>query len=101
MEYSVKPILNVSLDDLSLSIRSRNCLKTIGINSVEDLVVLKEDDLLLVKNMGKKSLNEIKESIGKHGLALGMKRESLVNTYTSEMEKETNSRGAERPHFLG
>ena len=69
-----------SLENLQLSVRARNCLRTLNIDSVEKLVLLRGEDILKVKNMGKKSLNEIKEALEKHGLALGMKPGTLFET---------------------
>jgi hypothetical protein len=65
--------VNLTLDDLQLSVRSSNCLKTLKISSIEELVLLTEQELLQVKSLGKISLDEIKEALEKHGLSLGFK----------------------------
>jgi DNA-directed RNA polymerase subunit alpha len=62
-----------SVDDLELSVRSSNCLKTANIRTVSDLVQKTESELLKTKNFGKKSLNEITTILGKMGLCLGMR----------------------------
>ena len=62
-----------SVDELELSVRASNCLKTASIRSIADLVQRSEAELLKTKNFGKKSLNEIKTILGEMGLALGMR----------------------------
>jgi DNA-directed RNA polymerase subunit alpha len=56
-------ILDTTIEELELSVRSSNCLKRAGINTVEELVDKTEDDLMKVRNLGKKSLKEIKEKL--------------------------------------
>ena len=65
--------LNRSVEELELSVRSYNCLKNANIQTIGDLVVRSEADMLKTKNFGRKSLNEIKEILGAMGLALGMR----------------------------
>jgi DNA-directed RNA polymerase subunit alpha len=62
-----------NVDELELSVRASNCLKTANIRSIADLVQKSESELLKTKNFGKKSLNEIKTILGEMGLALGMR----------------------------
>jgi DNA-directed RNA polymerase subunit alpha len=62
-----------NVDELELSVRASNCLKTANIRSIADLVQKTESELLKTKNFGKKSLNEIKTILGEMGLALGMR----------------------------
>src|SRR5262245_43325874 len=62
-----------SVDELELSVRASNCLKTANIRSIADLVQRTESALLKTKNFGKKSLNEIKTILGEMGLSLGMR----------------------------
>jgi DNA-directed RNA polymerase subunit alpha len=57
---------------LELSVRSANCLESAGINTIGDLVRMKESDLLKTKNFGRKSLNEIREILAEMNLTLGM-----------------------------
>jgi len=62
-----------NVDELELSVRASNCLKTANIRTIADLVQKSETDLLKTKNFGKKSLNEIKTILGEMGLSLGMR----------------------------
>ena len=50
----------MSIDDLDLSVRSNNCLRRAGINTVEELIQKTEADMIKVRNLGSKSLEEIK-----------------------------------------
>jgi DNA-directed RNA polymerase subunit alpha len=80
-EPGVEPIVRTdlnehlfrSVDELELSVRASNCLKTANIRSIADLVQRTESELLKTKNFGKKSLNEIKTILGEMGLSLGMR----------------------------
>ena len=65
--------LNRSVEELELSVRSYNCLKNANIQTIGDLVVRSEADMLKTKNFGRKSLNEIKEILQSMGLSLGMR----------------------------
>ena len=65
--------LDRSIDELDLSVRSYNCLKNAGIETVRDLVQKTEPELLKTKNFGRKSLNEIKEMLAEMQLSLGMR----------------------------
>ncbi len=67
VELLLKPI-----EELELSVRAHNCLINAGIKRVIDLVNVPEDDALRIKNFGKKSLNEVKESMKAFGLSFGM-----------------------------
>ena len=62
-----------NVDELELSVRASNCLKTANIRTIADLVQKTESELLKTKNFGKKSLNEIKTILGEMGLSLGMR----------------------------
>ena len=72
VEIHVDPVLLRPVDDLELTVRSANCLKAENINNIGDLVRRTEVELLKTPNLGKKSLNEIKEVLAAHGLELGM-----------------------------
>ena len=72
----VNEVLNRSVEELELSVRSYNCLKNANIQSIGDLVQKTEAEMLRTKNFGRKSLNEIKEVLASRGLTLGMKLES-------------------------
>ena len=65
--------LNRSVEELELSVRSYNCLKNAGIQTIGELVQKSESEMLRTKNFGRKSLNEIKEILQTMGLGLGMK----------------------------
>jgi DNA-directed RNA polymerase subunit alpha len=65
--------LNRSVEELELSVRSYNCLKNAGIQTIGELVQKSESEMLRTKNFGRKSLNEIKEILTTMGLGLGMK----------------------------
>ncbi|HYA16728.1 MAG TPA: DNA-directed RNA polymerase subunit alpha [Bryobacteraceae bacterium] len=65
--------LNRSVEELELSVRSYNCLKNAGIQTIGELVQKTESEMLRTKNFGRKSLNEIKEILQAMGLSLGMK----------------------------
>ncbi len=72
-EIKIDPILLSFVDDLELTVRSANCLKTESINYIGDLVQKTESELLKTPNLGKKSLEEIKNILYSKGLKLGMK----------------------------
>ena len=73
---SVDPILLRPVDDLELTVRSANCLKAENIYYIGDLIQCTETELLKTPNLGRKSLNEIKEVLASRGLTLGMKLEN-------------------------
>ena len=70
------PILMRPVDDLELTVRSANCLKAENIYYIGDLIQRTENELLKTPNLGRKSLNEIKEVLAQHGLTLGMRLEN-------------------------
>ncbi len=70
------PVLLRPVDDLDLTVRSANCLKAENIYYIGDLIQRSENELLKMPNLGRKSLNEIKEVLASRGLTLGMKLES-------------------------
>ena len=72
----VDPILLRPVDDLELTVRSANCLKAEDIYYIGDLIQRTETELLKTPNLGRKSLNEIKEVLASKGLTLGSKLES-------------------------
>ncbi|MGH8772997.1 MAG: DNA-directed RNA polymerase subunit alpha, partial [Burkholderiales bacterium] len=72
----VDPILLRPVDDLELTVRSANCLKAENIYYIGDLIQRSENELLRTPNLGRKSLNEIKEVLASRGLTLGMKLEN-------------------------
>ena len=72
----VDPILLRPVDDLELPVRSANCLKAENIYYIGDLIQRTENELLKTPNLGRKSLNEIKEVLASRGLTLGMRLEN-------------------------
>ena len=68
----VDPIMLRPVDELEITVRSANCLKVEKIHYIGDLVTRKESDLLRTPNLGRKSLNEIKEVLAARGLSLGL-----------------------------
>ena len=72
----VDPILLRPVDELELTVRSANCLKAENIFYIGDLIQRTENELLKTPNLGRKSLNEIKEVLASRGLTLGMRLEN-------------------------
>nr|WP_225433329.1 DNA-directed RNA polymerase subunit alpha [Thauera sedimentorum] len=73
---TIDPVLLRPVDDLELTVRSANCLKAENIYYIGDLIQRTETELLKTPNLGRKSLNEIKEVLASRGLTLGMKLEN-------------------------
>ena len=67
-EDPIDRVLEMNIDELELSVRSYNCLKRAGIQTVQDLASKSEDDMIKVRNLGKKSLKEVKEKLIELGL---------------------------------
>jgi DNA-directed RNA polymerase subunit alpha len=61
---------NFPIEELELGVRSYNCLKRVGIETIGDLVMKSENELAAIPNFGKKSIEEVKETLGTHGLTL-------------------------------
>jgi DNA-directed RNA polymerase subunit alpha len=61
---------NFPIEELELGVRSYNCLKRVGIETIGDLVVKTENELAAIPNFGKKSIEEVKETLATHGLTL-------------------------------
>ena len=72
----VDPVLLRPVDDLEFTVRSANCLKAENIYYIGDLIQRSENELLKAPNLGRKSLNEIKDVLASKGLTLGMKLEN-------------------------
>jgi DNA-directed RNA polymerase subunit alpha len=73
----LKQILDKSVNELELSVRSYNCLKNADIKSIRELVLKSESEMLKTKNFGRKSLNEIRDILTDMGLSLGLKPEDI------------------------
>jgi DNA-directed RNA polymerase subunit alpha len=61
---------NVPIEELELGVRSYNCLKRVGIETIGDLVSKTETELAAIPNFGKKSIEEVQETLAAHGLTL-------------------------------
>ena len=72
-------VLDRSVEELELSVRSYNCLKNASITTIRELVTKSEQEMLKTKNFGRKSLNEIKEILSAMGLGLGMRFDEKAN----------------------
>ena len=72
-ESKKEKVLEMSIEDLELSVRSFNCLKRAGISTVEDLATKTEEDMMKVRNLGKKSLDEVTNKL--HSLGLDFAKE--------------------------
>ena len=68
----LKKLLNMSVNEIELSVRAANCLNNANITTVGQLAMKTEQEMLKYRNFGKKSLNEIKEKLAALGLTLGM-----------------------------
>jgi len=81
----LKRLLNMSVNEIELSVRAANCLNNANITTVGQLAMKTEQEMLKYRNFGKKSLNEIKEKLAALGLTLGMSFEpSLLETAKDE-----------------
>ncbi len=72
-QQKLKKILNMSVNEIELSVRAANCLNNANITTVGQLAMKTEQEMLKYRNFGKKSLNEIKDKLAALGLTLGMK----------------------------
>jgi len=75
-KMKLKKLLNMSVNEIELSVRAANCLNNANITTVGQLAMKSESEMLKYRNFGKKSLNEIKDKLTALGLALGMTFES-------------------------
>lgn len=74
-ESKKEKILEMNIEDLDLSVRSYNCLKRAGINTVEELVQRDEEEMMKVRNLGRKSLEEVQQKLAQLGLSLRVNEE--------------------------
>ena len=69
-EDKKEKVLEMTVEELDLSVRSYNCLKRAGINSVDELTQKTDEDMMKVRNLGKKSLEEVQNKLAELGLSL-------------------------------
>jgi DNA-directed RNA polymerase subunit alpha len=69
-EDKKEKILEMTIEELDLSVRSYNCLKRAGINTVDELVQRNEEEMMKVRNLGRKSLEEVQQKLSALGLTL-------------------------------
>jgi len=74
----IRELLYRSIDEMELSVRSHNCLKAAGINTIMDLVSKEENQMLRYKNFGRKSLSELIEKLDEMELSFGMDVEKYI-----------------------
>ncbi len=75
-EDKKEKVLEMNVEELDLSVRSYNCLKRAGINTVEELTQRTEEDMMKVRNLGKKSLEEVQNKLAELGLSLSKNEEA-------------------------
>ena len=80
-DNSKEKVLEMTIEELDLSVRAFNCLKRAGINTVAELVQRNQEDMMKVRNLGKKSLEEVEQKLIGLGLAL---KSSTNNTFSRE-----------------
>ena len=69
-EDKKEKVLEMTVEELDLSVRSYNCLKRAGINTVDDLINKSPEDMMKVRNLGKKSFDEVKAKLNSLGFDL-------------------------------
>ncbi len=89
-DEQIRKLLNTSVEELELSVRSSNCLKNANIHTIGELTKKTEDDITKTRNFGKKSLEEIKAKLEEHGLSLGMTDFSHLKDVTLRNDKDEN-----------
>jgi len=78
----------VSIEDLDLSVRSYNCLRRAGINSLEDIIEKTEEEMLHIRNLGRKNLEEIKSKLEEYGFSF---KDDLQENPMTKVEKLRNA----------
>ncbi|MBO4403988.1 MAG: DNA-directed RNA polymerase subunit alpha, partial [Treponema sp.] len=89
-DESIRKLLNTSVEELELSVRSSNCLKNANIHTIGELTKKTEEDITKTRNFGKKSLEEIKAKLEEHGLTLGMTDYSHLKDVNLRNHKDEN-----------
>jgi DNA-directed RNA polymerase subunit alpha len=69
-DSAAKGMENILIEELDLGVRSYNCLKRVGVETIGDLIAKSEAELAAIPNFGKKSIEEVKEALERNGLAL-------------------------------
>lgn len=87
----LRKLLNMSVNEIELSVRAANCLNNANITTVGQLAMKTESEMLKYRNFGKKSLNEIKEKLQNLNLGLGMKFDAGMVDLPAETEEEEDS----------
>ncbi len=87
----MEAILRVPVSDFELSVRSRNCLSSMNIMCLGDLIKRTESEMLAYKNFGETSLREIKEMLAAKGLRLGMMREDAATRQVMERQRRNEN----------
>ncbi len=91
-EEKIRKILNTSVEELELTVRSSNCLKNANIRTIGDLTKKTEDEIAKTRNFGRKSLTEIKDKLKEWNLSLGMTDYSVLkNTINVPGNKEEDN----------
>ena len=85
--HETSPVMGMAVDEIELSVRAYNCLRRAGINSLEELTQMTEDDLLKVRNLGIKSMKEVVEAMRKKGLSIKSSDETDVVIEEKSREK--------------
>lgn len=83
----IQEIIHKSVDELNLSLRPSNCLRSAGIKLIGELASKSEKDLLATQNFASKSLNEVKDALADFNLTLGMKFENFPNQNTAQQKE--------------
>ncbi len=81
----LRKLLNMSVNEIELSVRAANCLNNANITTVGELAMKSEQEMLKYRNFGKKSLNEIKDKLEQLGLSLGMKIDERLLDKVSDL----------------
>jgi DNA-directed RNA polymerase subunit alpha len=84
----IRNLLNMSVKELELSVRSANCLNAASIKTIGDLVARGEQEMLKYRNFGRKSLSELNEILAKLGLSFGMDVEKYLGKKKEEVKSE-------------
>lgn len=87
-EDRIKKLLNTSIDEIELSVRSSNCIRRADIKTIGELVCKNESEMLKYRNFGKKSLNEIKKVLTELGLSFGMNLDEYVKEENEKSGKK-------------